>query len=203
MKKTNTSVTKSTVLFIVLLVLVVGYYAYLSGTHRTEQQEAVMSEVDTALSRDLDNNYPATPKEVIKYYNDLMKCFYNEECTAEELQDLGRKSLQLFDEELQENNDEDTYLIRLQGEVQNYKDNKRKITSVSLAPSTNVDYYSVDGFSFARISCGYTMTENGKKSSTVMVYLLRRDDNRRWKIYGWETADELNSKLEQTDNNLE
>lgn len=201
MKKTNTSVTKITVLFIVVLVLVVGYYAYLSGTHRTEQQEAVMSEVDTALSRDLDNNYPATPKEVIKYYNDLMKCFYNEECTAEELQDLGRKSLQLFDEELQENNDEDTYIIRLQGEVQNYKDNKRKITSVSLAPSTNVDYYSVDGFSFARISCGYTMTENGKKTSTVMVYLLRRDDNRRWKIYGWETADELNSKLEQTDNN--
>lgn len=201
MKKTNTSVTKSTVLFIFLLVLVVGYYAYLSGTHRTEQQEAVMSEVDTALSRDLDNDYPATPKEVIKYYNDLMKCFYNEECTAEELQDLGRKSLQLFDEELQENNDEDTYLIRLQGEVQNYKDNKRKITSVSLAPSTNVDYYSVDGYSFARISCGYTMTENGKKTSTIMVYLLRRDDSRRWKIYGWETADQLNSKLEQTDNN--
>ena len=194
MKKTNTSVTKITVLFIFLLVLVVGYYAYLSGTHRTEQQEAVMSEVDTALSRDLDNDYPATP-------NDLMKCFYNEECTAEELQDLGRKSLQLFDEELQENNDEDTYLIRLQGEVQNYKDNKRKITSVSLAPSTNVDYYSVDGYSFARISCGYTMTENGKKTSTVMVYLLRRDDSRRWKIYGWETADQLNSKLEQTDNN--
>ena len=201
MKKTNTSVTKITVLFIFLLVLVVGYYAYLSVTHRTEQQEAVMSEVDTALSRDLDNDYPATPKEVIKYYNDLMKCFYNEECTAEELQDLGRKSLQLFDEELQENNDEDTYLIRLQGEVQNYKDNKRKITSVSLAPSTNVDYYSVDGYSFARISCGYTMTENGKKTSTVMVYLLRRDDSRRWKIYGWETADQLNSKLEQTDNN--
>jgi hypothetical protein len=45
------------------------------------------------------------------------------------------------------------------------------------------------------------MTENGKKSTTVMVYLLRRDDNRRWKIYGWETADQLNSKLEQTDNN--
>ena len=201
MKKTNTSVTKITVLFIFLLVLVVGYNANLSGTHRTEQQEAVMSEVDTALSRDLDNDYPATPKEVIKYYNDLMKCFYNEECTAEELQDLGRKSLQLFDEELQENNDEDTYLIRLQGEVQNYKDNKRKITSVSLAPSTNVDYYSVDGYSFARISCGYTMTENGKKTSTVMVYLLRRDDSRRWKIYGWETADQLNSKLEQTDNN--
>lgn len=201
MKKTNTSVTKITVFFIFLLVLVVGYYAYLSGTHRTEQQEAVMSEIDTALSRNLENNYPSTPKEVVKYYNDLMKCFYNEDCTEEELQELGKKSLQLFDEELRENNEEESYLIRLQGEVQNYKNNKRKITSVSLASSTNVDYYTADGYSFARISCGCTMTENGKKSSTVMVYLLRRDDNRRWKIYGWETADQLNSKLEQTDNN--
>ena len=44
----------------------------------------------------------------------------------EELQELGKKSLQLFDEELRENNEEESYLIRLQGEVQNYKNNKRK-----------------------------------------------------------------------------
>lgn len=201
MKKNNASITKITIFLVFLLVLVVGYYSYLSGKNRTEQQEAVMSAVDTALSRNLENDYPATPKEVIKYYNDLMKCFYNEECTEEELRKLGSKSWQLFDKELQENNEEDTYLIRLQGEAQNYKDNKRKITSVTPAASTNVDYYSVDGYSFARISCGYTMTENGKKTSTVMVYLLRRDDKRRWKIYGWETADQLNNNLEQTDNN--
>ena len=95
MKKTNTSVTKITVFFIFLLVLVVGYYAYLSGTHRTEQQEAVMSEIDTALSRNLENNYPSTPKEVVKYYNDLMKCFYNEDCTEEELQELGASEKKL------------------------------------------------------------------------------------------------------------
>lgn len=201
MKKNNTSMTKITIFLIFLIVLVVGYYSYLSGKNRTEQQEAVMSEVDTALARDLNNNYPATPKEVIKYYNDLIRCFYNEDCTNEELQELGRKSLQLFDEELQENNEEDTYLIRLQGEVKNYKDNKRKITSVSLANSTNVDYYTADGYSFARISCGYGMTENGKKTSTMLVYLLRRDENRKWKIYGWETADKLNDRLEQSENN--
>ena len=61
--------TKITVFLIFLIVLVVGYYSYLSGKSRTEQQEAIMSEVDTALSRDLTNNYPATPKEVIRYYN--------------------------------------------------------------------------------------------------------------------------------------
>ena len=187
--------TKITHIFIFLLVLVVGYYSYLSGKNRTEQQDAVMTAVDTALSRDLDNDYPSTPKEVIKYYNELMKCFYNEECTAEEIEELGRKSLQLFDEELRANNEEEAYLTRLQGEVQNYKNNKRKITSVSLASSTNVDYYNADGYDFARISCGYGMNENGKKISTVMVYLLRKDEERHWKIYGWETADQLNNKL--------
>ena len=198
MKKNSTSMTKITIFLVFLIVLVVGYYSYLSGRNRTEQQEAVMSAVDTALARDLTNDYPATPKEVIKYYNDIIKCFYNEECTEEEIQELGEKSLQLFDEKLRENNEEDAYLTRLQGEIKDYQDNKRKITSVSLAPSTNVDYYTADGFSFARISCGYGMTENGKKTSTMMVYLLRRDENRKWKIYGWETADQLNSNLEQT-----
>ena len=48
--------TKITVVLIFLIVLVVGYYSYLSGKSRTEQQEAIMSEVDTALSRDLTNN---------------------------------------------------------------------------------------------------------------------------------------------------
>ena len=56
MKKNNTSMTKITVFLIFLIVLVVGYYSYLSGKSRTEQQEAIMSEVDTALSRDLTNN---------------------------------------------------------------------------------------------------------------------------------------------------
>ena len=204
--------TKITVFLIFLIVLVVGYYSYLSGKSRTEQQEAIMSEVDTALSRDLTNNYPATPKEVIRYYNDLIKCFYNEDCTTEELQELGRKSLlygvngaSAMESKLEEldraNNEEDTYLTRLQGEVKNYKDNKRKITSVSLASSTNVDYYTADGYSFARIACGYGMTENGKKSSTMLVYLLRRDENRKWRIYGWETVDQLNDSLEQQENN--
>jgi hypothetical protein len=84
--------TKITVFLIFLIVLVVGYYSYLSGKSRTEQQEAIMSEVDTALSRDLTNNYPATPKEVIRYYNDLIKCFYNEDCTTEELQEAPVRS---------------------------------------------------------------------------------------------------------------
>lgn len=63
MKKNSTSMTKITFFLVFLIVLVVGYYAYLSGKNRTEQQEAVMSEVDTALSRDLNNNYPATPRK--------------------------------------------------------------------------------------------------------------------------------------------
>ena len=66
MMKTNTSVTKITVFFIFLLVLVVGYYAYLSGTHRTEQQAEVLSEIATALSRNLEHNYPSPPMEVVK-----------------------------------------------------------------------------------------------------------------------------------------
>lgn len=133
MKKTNTSVTKITVFFIFLLVLVVGYYAYLSGTHRTEQQEAVMSEIDTALSRNLENNYPSTPKEVVKYYNDLMKCFIRKTAPEEELQELGKKSLQLFDEELRETTKKNPTSSVCREKCRIIKTIREKLTSVSLA----------------------------------------------------------------------
>ena len=55
-----------------------------------------------------------------------------------------------------------------------------------LLSSTDVDFYEVDGFSFARIRCGYTFMEGKTSYPTAYVYLLRRDDEKHWKIYGWK-----------------
>ena len=41
--------------------------------------------------KDLEKDYPPTPREVIKYYNEILDCFYNEEATKEEIEDLGNK----------------------------------------------------------------------------------------------------------------
>ena len=188
MKKSTVGVT---IVLILVIVGLVGFYAFLTGRAKTEAQESVMTPVQQVLSRDLAKDYPATVKEVVKYYTELEKCFYNEECTEEELEQLGMKARELYDRDLLAINEVDNYLLQLKTDVKRFKDAKRRISSISVASSTNVDEYMVDGFQFARLRCTYSMLEGANSKPTHLVYLLRRDDNRRWKIYGWDFAENL------------
>lgn len=189
MKKSTTGIA---LIFLLVVVVVVGYFAYLSGKSRDRDTEAVMSAAQNVLSRDLQNNYPPTVKEVIKYYTDIEKCIYSEECTEEEIEQLCLKARELYDAELLENNDLTNHLLQLKAEVSLFRKEERKILSVAVASSVNVDTFTEDGYEFARIYCTYSMLEKGKSSFTQMVYLLRRDENRRWKIYGWDLAENVN-----------
>ena len=190
MKKSTVGVT---IVLILVIVGLVGFYAFLTGRAKTEAQESVMTPVQQVLSRDLAKDYPATVKEVVKYYTELEKCFYNEECTEEELEQLGMKARELYDRDLLAINEVDNYLFQLKTDVKRFKDAKRRISSISVASSTNVDFFSQDGFDFARIYCGYVVKEStGQSVMEGRVYLLRRDEERHWKIYGWESADKVN-----------
>lgn len=176
-----------TIIIIVLVMALVGYYAYLSNRSReSRQKDATMTAVEATLSRDLNRDYPPTPKEVMRYYNDIIKCFYNEECTEDQIESLGLKARELYDQELRDHNEIGTYLIKLQEDVQEYRDANRRITSTSVAASTNVDFYDRDGFSFARLLCTYNLNENGQNSTMRIIYLLRKDADKRWMIYGWD-----------------
>lgn len=189
MKKSTVRVT---IVLIILIAGVVGIYAYLSGRSRSVAESASMTNVEKILSRDMAYDYPSTPKELLKYYNEIQKCFYNENCTDSEIRELVIRARELYDEELLANNEFDTHVTLLQAEIKDYKDHKRVISAVYVAASTNVDFFEEDGYEFARIYCGYNVTEGSTTKQTRQIYLLRRDENRRWKIYGWDLADHVN-----------
>lgn len=184
------STTRTTVVIILLIVALVGYYAFLSNKSREEKTEKSMTAVENTLSRNLEDNYPATPKEVVKYYNEIQKCIYNEEYTEEQFNQLVQKTRELFDEELLENNSLASQTINLKTEIQDFKDRNRKITSSSVSSSNNVVYDKVDGYDFAKLSCVYNVMEGGKSNPTKQIFLLRKDGDRHWKIYGWKLDQE-------------
>lgn len=189
MKKSTMRVT---VILIVVIAGLVGLYAILMNRARTEAAQAAMTPVQSVLNKDLEKNYPATVKEVIKYYAEIEKCFYNEDCTDSEIEALGVQARKLYDSELLANNEMAGYLTKLKEDIKDFKAAKRRLISVSVAASTNVDYFSDDGYDFARIYCGYTVKESdGRTVSEGRVYLLRRDEDRHWKIYGWDAADNV------------
>ena len=182
------STTRTFVFILVVIVGVVGYFAYLSGKSRDAAKDAAMTATQIVLSRDLQNNYPPTVKEVVKYYADIQKCFYTEGCTEEEVEQLGMKARELYDADLLAINDVTSNLLQLKVEVDTFQKDGRQITAASVASSANVDTFTEDGYEFARIHCTYTVLDGGQSSLVDTVYLLRRDENRRWKIYGWDLA---------------
>lgn len=183
--------TQTTIVVMVLIVAVVGYYCYLVNRSNRRVEERTLTTVENILLRDLENNYPPTPKEVIRYYNDIIKCFYNEECSQEQLEELALKARGLYDQELLDHNAWDTYIFNLEAEIQDFKNNNRKISNISLAASTDVDEFTKDGYKFAKIRCVYNILQGRDASSTIQVYLLRKDGDGHWKIYGWDLAENV------------
>jgi hypothetical protein len=177
---------KGTILIIVLMVFVVSYYFYLSNREKTSQEETVTA-VQDVLLKDLDTNYPPTPREVIKYYSDITKCLYNESYSEEQLEQMADKLLELYDDELAANNPRDEYIVSLKKDVEDFKNNSYSIVSYSASSSTDVDEFTQDGRQCASLYCTYSVKSGSNYTSSKQQFILRKDTaTGHWKILGFE-----------------
>ena len=194
---------KGVIIFVVLMLLVVGYFYYLSNRSVPQPEEAVseievMTAVQQVLSRDLETNYPPTPREVIKYYSEITQCFYNEELTDDDIYALGMKARELYDAELAANQTEEVYIDSLKYDIQDFKSKHRTIANYNPSSSLDVETFSEDGYEWARLYCNYGVKQGEILYNSNMVFILRKDENEHYKIYGWKLADEKQS-LESAD----
>jgi hypothetical protein len=183
------------VIILMMGVLAIFYFLINRDTVTTEEKE--VTQIEEVLLRDLDTNYPPTPKEVVKYYSELSQCFYLEEApTDEQLFDLGMKALELYDNELASTLEEETYIDQLKNDVLEMKKSGTTISSFSTSSSTDVEYFTENGFECAGLLCTYTMQTGGEFSYTQQTFILRKDTEGHWKIYGWQTvaSEEENGK---------
>ena len=82
MKKSTKANIRGGAVIVLMIVVMLGYYYYLSNKEKEQQeQNPELTVVQEVLMRNLETNYPPTPKEVVKYYSEITKCFYNEEYT--------------------------------------------------------------------------------------------------------------------------
>ena len=184
---------KGILIGLVLIALVVGYYFYLSNRkpkEAAEDTETTVSAVQKLLLKNIDDDYPPTPREVLKLYSDITVCFYSEDYTDEELTQLALQIEKLYDEELIANNTPDQYQKNLRWDIKTMKDKNLRVTSYSVASATDVDYFHAGGRSWARLSCTYTIRSGKEAGLAREIFLLRKDDKGHWKIFGWEAAKE-------------
>lgn len=193
---------KGTLILVVLVFAMVAYYGYLSNkASRKAEEDAALTKVQSVLMRDLELNYPPSPREVVKYFGDITLCLYDGASKESDIDKLAAKALQLYDNELAANNPWADYLLKLKNEVADYEEKGMAITSYAPAGSTSVDFFDKDGYEWARVYCTFYVKENKKDSWAVNeIFLLRKDEEGHWKIYGWDLAENVDiSKAEDAE----
>ena len=178
------------IIFVVLAIGVVGLFFYISNrSNVVAEGKQQMSAVREILSRNLETNYPPTPKEVLKFYSQITQCFYGEEYTDEELEKLAVMSRKLFDDELVANQTDAQYLAALKLDISSWKNDKKVISSFSVSSSTDVQEYSYGGREWAQLYCIYSIRMGTNIAPIQEHFLMRKDEKGHWKILGWELVE--------------
>lgn len=182
----RSGIIKVVIIGIILAVIVVGYFYYLSNIGKDAGEEVVESTaVQIVLMRDLDKNYPPSPKEVVKYFSEISKCFYNEKYTENELYYLAMKIQGIYDDELIAVKSEEQYLEDLHNDIDEMKSMDRTISSYELSASTDVEEFTENGYTCSRLYCNYNIRQGTQVFSSRVVFVLRKDEDSHWKILGW------------------
>ena len=178
-------------LMTIALLLMAGVliYSYVISKDKkvpNTEGETTVSQVSKALEKNVESNYPKTPREVVLYFTDIQKCYYNEEYSDDELVKLAYQAQKLFDEELVMENDFDEYYENLKLEIDEYKSEQKIIAKVIADRASDVIYSEIDGINYAQLNCIYYIKRDGKTNKVVEQYALRCDNNGKWKILGWD-----------------
>ena len=175
----------------ILAALLVGFYYYLSHKTSRENSEDVgtITKTQQVLLRNLDANYPPTPKEVVKYYCDITQCFYNETNTEEEIRELAMQIQKLYDDDLIANQTQDGYMQNLITDIISMNQQGVVVSSYSTSASTDVEEFTEDGYQWARLYCNFVLRQETTLINTNEQFLLRKDENGHWKIYGWQLVE--------------
>ncbi len=191
-KSNNGSVKRIVILFLLAAVVVGGFAMVALRNKPSEATPEMLSPVEDVLARNLDNNYPGTPKEVLKYYSEITRCFYSESYTPEQLSQLAAKSRELLDDDLRAQQDDDQYLNDLKTSIDIFKSNDRNISSYSVSSAADISYYRYEDADWAKAMCVFTIREGTKMVATQEEFLLRKDQQGHWKIFGWRIYDDKN-----------
>ena len=146
--------TKFVIIIVVCVCVILGGYYYLTNRNNAKEEENItLTEIQELTTKNLDKNFPATPREVVKLYNRIITCFYKDE-----------------------------YFKNLKEDISEYHDKNKTIASSAVDSSNDVEYKEVDGDDCAYVKASYFIKEGNAYSRTYQMYVLRKDADGNWKI---------------------
>lgn len=193
-KKTRRNYNWLILLIILLVIGIIIWFVIKAVQEEDKSDESVTSQnLNTSVSsellaKDYVMDYPPTPKEVVKYYAEMTQVLYNGECIEEEIELLAYNMLLLCDIEFVDYQVTEEYLVALKTEIDAYRENNWRISSYALSSSEDVVYYENEGDEYAQLFCSLSIQKGEDTASINQSYILRKDEEGRYKILGWQTA---------------
>ena len=173
-------------IFIIFVCVLLICGAFFFFTKDNGQKETELTEAQTIITKDLENDYPKTPRAVVQLYNRIVECYYSEETdeeriSEEELKSLSNQMLQLLDEELLLLNQEEEYYSFILDDIKVYEANDTYIAESVVCDTNHIQYITDpnNGDKLAYVTSSYLMNTLEKISQQ---FILREDENGKWKI---------------------
>lgn len=185
-KKKQTTV-KGTIIAVVLVVLVLGYFNYLSNRSSATRSEAQKTEIEELSEYDMAAGYPKTPRDVAKLHNRYFKAFYAQELSDEELDAMNQKLRMLYCRDLLIANPEANSLEKLKTDIENVKEQGYTYKLCELPEASQVEYFTDDGREMAKLEVCITIDTGDNMAYYYRQYLMIKEED-KWKIYGWEES---------------
>jgi hypothetical protein len=181
-----------TIVFMVLFAaVVIGIYFMITrgkDNKSTKEIPAETSEADTLIKKDLDWEYPATPREVLKLYCRITKCLYNDDLTDEQIKKLVSQVRNLYSFDLLENNAEDEQIAFIKGDRDEYKKAKKTIFNYAIDSAQNIEYIDTKAGKTAVIKMNFTLKAGANMDRAFEEFSLIQEDSGRWKIAAWRMS---------------
>ncbi len=186
--RSKTGKGKIVLALVVILLIFLAVFYFQINKNNSRKEEIVLTDTQSAIQRDLSVNYPQTPKAVVRYYAELSKCMYNPDNSDKEIEQLAIQSRILLDEKLVAQQTDAQYIAALRSTISGFIQDKRKIISYTTSSSSEVEYATTELGETASLYCNYTMQKDSLNYIDTEQFLLRKNEEGRWKIVGWQSA---------------
>ena len=175
--------TRIVILAIVIVAAIcTAFYIVNNNSKKESAKEAELTEIQKITTRNMEKDYPATPREVIKFYNRIIKCYYGRQYSDDELEQLADQALSMFDDDLLKKNEKESYIESVKSDAAQYEEDNKSILQTDVCDSNDVKYMTDNGDDIAYVTASYFIKNGSSYTKTYQEYVLRKDDDGDWKI---------------------
>ncbi len=197
MQKRTKNLTRFTLL--ICLILIAGifvYYRYMNREKKTESESIPATEVEKLISKDLDEGYPETAKEVLNLYLRYVQCIYNSNPEDEQMQSLMGQLRKLYHSELLAANQNDAQFKKMQAELKKFAEDKIKIATCTV--DSSVKKKTIKGKECALLQVAFLLSNSDGYTKSYQKFVLAIE-NERWKILGFQKISDTAIQAELTE----